>query len=190
MNISVALPFLVAFVGAYFLYKLDFFFVLHPVKSARNFVFSLKKRESRRAFFLALAGTLGVGNIFGVAAGLIYGGAGMVFWLAVSSLFSAVIKYSECALSSSASDDGRGGMHLVLRSTFPRSGKLLALIYTVACTLLAFFMGGAMQVTAVTGALSSLSDIDALVPSAIFAILVLFGTLGGGERIEKNSRKL
>lgn len=184
MNFSSILPIMVLTVGAYLLYKLKFFFILHPIRTFRDFLAANKDRESRRALFLALAGTLGVGNIFGVAAGLIYGGAGCVFWLALSSVFAAALKYSECVLCFSQSGEC-GGMHLVLGKCFPHVGKPLAILYSVACVLLAFFMGGAMQAGAVSGAYTAICGKNALLPSIIFAVLIFVGVLGDGDKIEK-----
>ena len=51
------------------------------------------------ALAVALGGTLGVGNIAGMAVALATGGAGALFWLWIASLLSAALKYSEVALA-------------------------------------------------------------------------------------------
>ena len=91
MDVSFVLPILVTALGGYLLVKLRFFFIVHPVKTVRTFIRTLKSKENRRSLYLALAGTLGVGNIFGVAAGIMIGGPGSLFWLLVSSFFSMII---------------------------------------------------------------------------------------------------
>src|SRR5689334_15513419 len=48
-----------------------------------------------QAVTTALAGTMGVGNIAGVATALVAGGAGAVFWMWVSAFFGMMTKYSE-----------------------------------------------------------------------------------------------
>ena len=93
---------IVTLAGAYLLVKLRFFFIVHPIRTARLIGGSIRRRETARSLFLALAGTLGVGNVMGVAVGLLAGGAGSVFWMLVSSLFASVLKYSEIVLSSDA----------------------------------------------------------------------------------------
>ena len=190
MPFSLLLAVAVTLVGGYMLFKLKFFFIRNPINCIRDFLRANRSRKCRRALFLALAGTLGVGNIFGVAAGIIYGGAGSVFWLAVSSVFAAVLKYSECTLSFDSLADGNGGMHLVLRKSFPCLGKSLASIYAASCVLLALFMGGAMQSGAVSGAFVAVSDKSALLPSVIFAVFVFLGTLSGGERVDRITEKV
>ena len=52
-----------------------------------------------RAVTLALAGTLGVGNIVGVANALVLGGAGAVFWMWISALLAMILKYAEILLA-------------------------------------------------------------------------------------------
>ncbi len=190
MYLSFILPILVFTVGTYLLFKLHFFFVIHPIRTVKSFLSSVKDKKSRRALSLALAGTLGVGNIFGVAAGIIYGGAGSVFWLVISAIFAAVIKYAECVLSFDSLSREKGGMHLVLEGTFPKRGKHLAALYATACAALALFMGGAMQSGAVVGAFVSVSEKGVLLPSLIFTLVVFLGTLGGGDKIEKITEKV
>ena len=89
-------PIMITLFGGYFLIKLKFFFLIHPIKTCKKIISELKSGGSFRSLSLALAGTLGVGNILGTAFGIIVGGAGSVFWLAVSSFFASAIKYAEC----------------------------------------------------------------------------------------------
>ena len=48
---------------------------------------------------MALAGTLGVGNIAGVATALWLGGPGAIFWMIFSGLAVTVLKYAEIVLA-------------------------------------------------------------------------------------------
>ena len=141
MYFSLLLPVLLCGAGLFMLVRLRFFFILHPVRCTNAFLRELRSPVSRRALWLALAGTLGVGNIFGVAAGIMIGGAGSIFWLLVSSLFSMVLKYSETALVISLKTHKQGGMHTVLRTVFPRIGKHFGKFYALLCLLLSLFMG-------------------------------------------------
>ena len=52
-----------------------------------------------RALLFALAGTLGVGNIVGVALAIAVGGAGSIFWMWGSALLAMSLKYAEVALA-------------------------------------------------------------------------------------------
>ena len=51
-----------------------------------------------QSFTTALAGTMGTGNIVGVATALTAGGPGAIFWMWVSALFGMMTKYAEIVL--------------------------------------------------------------------------------------------
>ena len=87
-----------------------------------------EKKKIRTTLILALSGTLGVGNITGVAASLILGGAGSVFWMLLSTPFAIALKYAESSISISR---GNGeGIPGVLKNTLGnRTGKHLSHLY-------------------------------------------------------------
>ena len=178
MNILSMLPWLITAVGIYFLIRLRFFFIIHPRKTFKSLFRG--RRSDFTSLALALAGTLGVGNIVGVAVGIAVGGAGAVFWLIISAVFSSVIKYAEVAL---ATDSGESlGFIGTVRRSF---GRCASLIFSLICLALAFIMGGALQCSAIAeGAETGLGIGRAffLFPILLF---VAFVALGGGEKIEK-----
>ena len=99
--ISLITPLLLMAAGVYFSFKLRFFYLRHPKKMLG----AMLKREKSggispfRAVTFALAGTLGVGNIAGVASSIAIGGFGSVFWMWVSALAAMVLKYAEIVLA-------------------------------------------------------------------------------------------
>ncbi len=185
MSVSAAIPLLVIFSGTFLLIKLRFFFILHPIKTLRIFFSSLKEKESRASLSLALAGTLGVGNIFGVAAGIMIGGAGSVLWLLLSSVFSMVIKYSEALLSSESLTSDGGGMHLVLKRSYKKGGKFLSLLYAALCLALALLMGSAIQSKAAYDLSREIWKIELPLFSVLFVLLIIISVKGGGDKIER-----
>ena len=66
----------------------------------------------------ALAGTLGTGNIAGVAAALMSGGPGAVFWMWCSAILGMSLKYAEILLSVRFCSDGEGGPMYYIRRAF------------------------------------------------------------------------
>ena len=72
------LPILLSVVGLYLLIKLRFFFIFNPLQTVRKTWGAFKNGRVLRSFTLALAGTLGVGNVYGVAIGIIIGGTGHI----------------------------------------------------------------------------------------------------------------
>ena len=183
MLFSLLLPIVIGVVGMILLIRLRFFFVLHPKRTFYGALSSIKNRDTRRSFFLALAGTLGVGNIFGVSAGLMIGGAGCLFWLFVSSLFSMVIKYAETLLVFNSSD-GIRGMASVIKSSFGRLGGALSSIYAAFTVALSLFMGSAMQTVALVDVADSALNLNPVFPILIVVALFIPCLVGGARKIE------
>lgn len=183
MKFSFVLPIIVTVVGLYLLIRLRFFFIAHPIRTAREFLSALEDREARRSFFLALAGTLGVGNIFGVSAGLMIGGAGSLFWLFISSFFAMIIKYSETLLVFDTGAE-QGGTAAVLTRVFSRLGRLISPLYAALTVLLAFFMGASMQAAALTDAAEKSLGLSPIFTALILLFLLLPCLLGGAKKIE------
>ena len=182
MGISFILPVLVTLSGVYLLIKLRCFYILHPLRTLREFLSGLKDREARRSFFLALSGTLGVGNIFGVAAGIIIGGEGTLFWMFISSLFSAVIKYAEVSLvfSGNAGQEGMAG--LILRTL--RRGRVLSVAYAGLTIALSLFMGAAMQTSALCDVAEQALKLNPFITALILVIFLLPALFGESRKIE------
>ena len=89
-------------------------------------------RESGRGSFsalaVALAGTLGVGNIAGVASAIALGGPGAVFWMWVSALLAMSLKYAEVVLAlrtrtHDAAGRPHGGAPYYIREAFGEIGR-------------------------------------------------------------------
>ena len=88
-----ATPILLLGVGVFYLFRLRGFCFLHPVRCLRA-LFAHKPAEGIspfRALTVALAGTLGVGNIVGVASALYLGGPGAVLWMMLSALVAMLL---------------------------------------------------------------------------------------------------
>ena len=182
------LPIILAAVGSYFLIKLRFFFILHPVSTVARGLRAINDKRARRSFSLALAGTLGVGNVFGVAIGLIIGGAGSLFWMFISMFFAMVLKYAEVVITSDNLYHDRethGGIYYVIRATFRCGGRGIAVVYSLAVLGLSLFMGAALQTDAVMESVLLISDIK-VGPLAVFILLITFvAIMGGTDKIEK-----
>ena len=188
MSILAFLPIFIAVTGGFFLWKLRAFFLLHPVRTFKMLhgAFS-RDAASFRTLMLALAGTLGVGNITGVAVGMLLGGAGSVFWLLVSAAFATVLKYAESVLTAHGSHSD--GMIGVIRTSLP-AGRRLAPVYAFLCLGLSFSLGGALQCRATAGAAEAFYDFSPSVASTIFVLLLFFCFLGGAEKIMQKTAVL
>ncbi len=184
MNFLLLLPVLVTAAGLYMLIKLRFFFIVHPLEFLKKTLSSVRRKGNFSALTLALAGTLGVGNIFGVAVGIMIGGAGSLFWLFVSSFFSAAIKYSEVTLCISENEKDIGMIKVIERS-FGKRGAFVAAVYASLCLLLALVMGAMLQARSVGGAMNESLGTDKYIVAAALLISVVAAVCGGVGKIQK-----
>ena len=96
-----------------------------------------------QALTAALSGTVGVGNIAGVAIAVSLGGPGATFWMILAGLFGMSSKFVECTLGvkyRNEYDDGSvsgGPMYYLSKGLakkgFGNLGKLLAVLFAIAC---------------------------------------------------------
>ena len=183
MDILYVLPLAVTFSGIYFLFKLRFFFLVHPYRTLKKITPSFKEEGAFRSMALALAGTLGIGNIVGVAVGIAVGGPGAVFWLFVSSFFSMVIKYSEASLSCELGG-GRGMIGVILKS-FGRLSRPISYVYAILILLVAFVMGSALQSASIGQSAYISFGIPSHVTGVFLLVALLLAIIGGAKKISK-----
>lgn len=145
-----------------------------------------------RAVTLALAGTLGVGNIVGVANAVWIGGAGAVFWMWISALVAMILKYAEIVLAVAHRRTGRrggffGGAYYYIKDHFfakrkYRIGAVLAGAFALLMVLNALSMGCIIQVNAVSSAFSGVMEIPTWVCGLLLMLLtvpfLLKGSIG------------
>ena len=175
--------------GLYFLIKLKFF----PIRKFPQIMRALSKNgvDSMRALALSLAGTLGVGNIVGVASAIYSGGFGAIFWMWISALVAAVLKYAEIVLAMRRrvpSENGfKGGAMYYIRSSlsgrFPKLGKVLSVVFALFCVLNCFSMGAVMQTNAISEAFSGAWNIRGAVCGVVLAAITFFILCGGSKYI-------
>ncbi len=145
---------------------------------------------SFRAVTLALAGTLGVGNIVGVASAIRIGGAGAIFWMWVSACVAMILKYAEVVLAvrhrRPYRRGWRGGAYYYIKDHFEakgkwRAGAVIAAIFAVLILLNALSMGCIVQVNAVAEAMTGVMRVPSWVSACLLALLLLpFLTKGAG----------
>lgn len=179
------LPVVVTVGGIYMLVKLRFFVFVHPIRVFAELKNALSVKEARSSLSLALAGTLGIGNIVGVAVGISVGGAGSVFWLLVSAAFAAALKYSESAIAADFAEFGQGGMPRVLKGVLGRGGKFASVLYAAVCILLSLVMGGALQISGAVSSVCCVVDVPEYVVAAALATKIFITTIGGGNGIKR-----
>lgn len=147
-----------------------------------------------KAMCVALAGTLGVGNIAGVASAIYIGGAGAIFWMWVSALAAMPIKYAETVLALGhrrRKEDGwHGGAFFYISDTRRKGAGFAAGLFAVLCLATSLSMGSAVQAEAAAASLMRLTGLPLIVCGVIVAAPVLTVILGGLKRIADMSAKL
>lgn len=131
---------------------------------------------------VALAGTLGVGNIAGVAVAISVGGAGAVFWMTVSALIGAVLKYCEAYLSVKLRRTGshEGGAPYYIEKI---SGRKTGVVYAVLCIITSFISGPFIQMNAASSAVEVSYGLPKIAVGAVFAVICLTVAVGGISRV-------
>ncbi|WP_411139876.1 alanine/glycine:cation symporter family protein [Streptomyces sp. x-80] len=109
-----------------------------------------------RALTAAVSGTVGLGNIAGVAVAVTIGGPGATFWMILCGLLGMAIKFVECTLAvkyREVDEDGtvRGGPMQYLRRGLaergmPRLGRFLAPLFAAIIVIFAVLGGNMFQI--------------------------------------------
>ena len=181
-------------VGLFFLFKLGFFYVRRPIKTLKVMLKPEKNGgiSPFRAVSLALAGTLGVGNIAGVASSIAIGGYGSVFWMWVSALVAMVLKYAEIVLAmlhrrvDSESGEYFGGAPYYIRDLFlsrgkVMSGKVLAAVFAFLCIVNSITMGCVIQSNAAATSFSGVFGVLDWIVGGAVALLCCFVIVGNAR---------
>lgn len=139
-----------------------------------------------QAVATALASTVGVGNIAGVATAIFLGGPGALFWLWVSGLLGMCTKFAEIVVAlhyreKDASGTMRGGAMYILKNglRLPWLGTIFALLTSLA----AFGIGNMVQANSVADSLHATFGIAPAITGVVLVVLTAAVILGGITRI-------
>jgi AGCS family alanine or glycine:cation symporter len=139
-----------------------------------------------QAVSTALASTVGVGNIAGVATAISIGGPGALFWLWVSGVLGMVTKFAEIVVAihyrePDAKGIMRGGAMYILNKGLglPWLGTLFALLTSIA----AFGIGNMVQANSVADSLRATFGIAPAVTGMVLVVVTAVVILGGITRI-------
>lgn len=169
----------------------------------RKTVGSLFKKEVRKndkdkksispfqALCTALAATIGTGNIAGVSAAIVIGGAGAVFWMWIAAFFGMMTNYSENVLGiyyRRRNKDGEwsGGAMYYLKDGVGKLGKktgalgsVLAVLFSVFAILASFGIGNMGQVNKIVANVESAFRIEALSSKVLYGNVTLYSVIIG-----------
>ena len=153
---------------------------LNPKKLLRAFRGQSGEMPPVKAMCVALAGTLGVGNIAGVASAIAIGGAGTVFWMWASAFFAMVIKYAETVLALGHRRGKHGGAFWYMLDS---GAKWAAVIFSLLCLFASLTIGSSIQSNAAATCLEGQLGLDPRICGVIFGVGALIVISGGFGRI-------
>ncbi len=168
-----------------------------------------------QALCTALAATIGVGNIAGVATAIVTGGPGAVFWMWIAAFLGMMTNYSENVLGifyrrKNADGEWSGGAMYYLEDGLGKMkygkvfGKPLAILFSIFAILASFGIGAMGQINKIVVNIVSAFEIKSLTAVELYegvslyhliigAVLTLVAALillGGLKRIANFAEKI
>ena len=157
-----------------------------------------------QALATAVSGTVGLGNISGVAVAVATGGPGATFWMIVCGFLGMSTKFVECTLGVKYRDvekDGTvygGPMYYLTKGinglTAAPIGNILGIIFAILCVGASLGGGNAFQANQAAAQIQTLFQLDGGASGAIIgvvmAILVAVVIIGGIKRIANVTEKI
>ena len=153
-----------------------------------------------QALATALSGTVGLGNIAGVAVAVGIGGPGATFWMILAGLLGMASKFTECTLGVKYRNeypDGTvsGGPMYYISKGFDElglpGGKILAVLFSIFCILGALGGGNMFQANQAHAQISSITgDYPGWITGIVFAAIVFIVIVGGVKSIARVTEKV
>lgn len=158
--------------------------------------FFKKSRENEKGvsplkvFFACIGGSVGVGNVVGVCTAVQIGGPGALFWIWLTALAGAIVKYSEVYLGmryriTDSNGNYCGGPMYYLRQAIDKPW-----VSGLVCVLLCLYGVEIFQFSVVTKSIAVNLDISLPIVVTLMLALVLFAGSGGVRRVGSISSAL
>lgn len=156
-----------------------------------------------QALTTALSGTVGTGNIAGVALAIHLGGPAALFWMLVTAAVGMTTKFVEVTIShkyrEKASDGSIAGgpmyymrkrLNIKINNKVINTGKWLGALFAVATILSSFGTGNLPQINSIANSLFETFGLNHMITGAVLAVLLGAVILGGIKRIAKVTSRL
>ncbi len=183
-------------VGIFFTASTGFFQFTHFRSILKNTAGSLFKKNNKKggitpfqAVSTALGGTIGTGNIAGVATAITAGGPGAVFWMWVSGLLGMMTKYAEVVLAVHFRKPVSGGfvggpMYYIEKGL---SSKFFASVFAVLCIFASFGTGNMSQSNSIAMAAEAAFSVSPQLTGIFICIICTPVIMGGVRKIARFS---
>ncbi len=183
--------------GIYFSYCVGFFQIANIEKLWKNTFGKLFKKgkkikddPSYRTIASVLGGTIGAGNVAGVAAAIAVGGPGALFWMWLVAFFSMATKMVEVMLATKNQKTDKQGNHYggpmyYIKTIGGKVGKVLAVVYSIVLLIYVLCDSGFVQINTISSSIMDTFSIPAWPIAIVVFILSLFIIAGGLKRVSK-----
>jgi AGCS family alanine or glycine:cation symporter len=134
----------------------------------------------------SLAGTVGMGNMAGIATALSIGGPGAIFWMWVLAFFGMITKAAEITIGvhyRDVDDHGRvrgGPMYYINKAL---GWKSLAVLFSIGVTINCFFSSSLLQAHTVGRAFNASYGLSPYLVTGTMAVITVTVAVGGVRRI-------
>lgn len=141
--------------------------------------------SSFKALMAVLAGTLGTGNIIGVATAITLGGIGSIFWIFVTGVVAIATKYAETYLILKYRKKGKngyiGGTMYVLRDRLKL--PVLGVIFSIFVVIASFGIGSMIQSNAIAESLLDFVNASPYLIGVVVTLVCSYVVLGNEKRV-------
>ncbi|MBT5765425.1 MAG: sodium:alanine symporter family protein [Kordiimonadaceae bacterium] len=143
-----------------------------------------------QSLMTALSGTIGAGNIIGVASAILIGGPGAIFWMWMTALCGMATKYAEALMAikyRTRSEDGMliGGPMYYIRIGLEKKWWFLGAAYAIMMVIAGLATGHMVQANAISVVLSENFGVNNWVTAVLLSILVFVVIIGGVRSIAR-----
>ena len=149
----------------------------------------------------ALAGTIGTGNIVGVATAIVSGGPGAIFWMWVMAILGMMTSFSENVLGvyyrrKNEKGEWSGGAMYYLTDGLGAKpgcravGRVLAVLFACFCILASFGIGNMSQINSIAGNMNAAFHLPYLATGLALMVVTALIVIGGLKRVAAVTEKL
>lgn len=194
------------FVGLMFTIRTGLFQIVHMKDWLDITILSVFKKDTKsrrtedkhsisqfQSLCTALAATIGVGNISGVAVALALGGPGAIFWMWMSAFLGMMTNFAEKTLGIKYRYKNEKGNWIGGAMVYIEKGlgwKWLAVIFSVFCMLASFGIGNMSQGNEIANGLNNAFGIPNWITGLVVMIVAALVILGGIKRIASVAEKV
>ena len=183
-------PLLLLSVGIFFTFYLGIPQIKYFSKGWKILFSSGKGNEGQttpfQALSTALSGTVGTGNIGGVAMAIFIGGPAALFWMWITAFLGMTTKFVEVSLSHAYREKNESGEISGGPMIYMEKGlnmKWLGLVFAFCLLISTFGSGNMPQIDNISSTIESSFGIDPLTTSLVMSLLVALVIIGGIKRI-------